>query len=87
MTDPRQPEPRKKLRLTIEVPGVWADDLEQWAALRADDGEPRDSDRLDVVVYDWLTEEGLLTLMPNDDESGPFLAVFHVRIVGAEAIA
>lgn len=81
--------PKKVLRLTVEVPGLWADDLDEAAAMYAD-GEPTAEARLDVVLEEWMRPEVGLTIVTipgdkcmNDDFQ---VHAFTCRIVGAEAV-
>lgn len=82
--------PKKKLRLTIEVDDIWADDLDESAAMWAAPEPPGPKDRRNVVTEEWMRPEVILTIctypgeksMNDDFEMVPYRA----RIVGAEAV-
>lgn len=87
-------EPKKKLVLHIEVPGLWADDLDENAAIYAgadDDptAEVKPEHRLDVVLEEWMRETVGLTIVTIPGEkclnSDFEVHAFTGRIVGAEA--
>lgn len=79
----------KNLVLHIEVPGFYADDLDQLAAIMSEPDPPGPDDRLFVVIEEWMREEVGVTLVSipgekcmNDDFE---VKAFTGRIVGAEA--
>ena len=65
---PDQPQPKKVLRLTIEVPDIWADDLDENAACYSDPDPPTAEDRLEVILSEWMRPEVGLTIVtiPGD---------------------
>lgn len=79
-------KPTKVLVLHIEIPGLWADDLPERAALYAD-GEPTPRDYLNVVTEEWMRSEVWLTIVtiPGDkcmnDDFG--VVAYPATIVGA----
>lgn len=80
----RPPEPRRVLVLHIEVPDVWADDLDENVA------EFYNGDYLDAVLDPdcmGLSEDVALALVVLGDESGPLAFAKTGRVVGAEARA
>jgi hypothetical protein len=84
-------EPQKKLRLTIEVDGIWADDLDESAATIAElRGEVTDRDKLFVVTEEWMRPEVILTVTTYPGEkcqNHEFEVIpYHARIVGAETV-
>lgn len=90
MTDEIAPTPkRKNLRLTIELPDVYADDLDEHAGYLAD-AEPSDEDRLWLVTEEWFREDVVvvLTSFPGDKcQNHEFEVVpFTGRIVGASTV-
>jgi len=85
MTD----KPRKCLVLHVEIPGFYADDLDECAALYAEPEAPGPRERLDVVIEEWMRAEVGITLVSlpgekcmNDDFQ---VHAYTGRIVGAEA--
>ena len=82
------PEPTKVLILHIEVPGVWADDLPESAAVWADGREPDAQDYLYVVTEEWMRQEVGLTIvtLPGEKNLSDDFGVhaYTGRIVGAE---
>jgi hypothetical protein len=82
------PEPKKVLILHIEVPGFWADDLEDCAREWADGGEPTAKDRLEVVLEEWMRSEAGITLvsLPGEKSMADDFEVhaYTGRIVGAD---
>lgn len=74
------------LRLTIEVPGIWADDLD---ACASELNDPPDADaRLDVVLNEWMQADVGLTVVTIPGENSndePTLQAYNARIVAAEA--
>ena len=82
MTD----KPTKMLILHIEVPGVWADDLDQSAAVWAAEDEMGGA-RLAVVTEEWCRADVVLTLLaiPGEKSDEQYeLLTYKSRIVGAE---
>jgi len=81
-------DPKKKLILHIEVSDIWADDLDESAAIWAEPLEPTAQDRLDVVLEEWFREEVGITLvsLPGDKCGNDDFMVLarDGRIVGAE---
>ena len=79
--------PKKTLYLTVEVPGIYADDLPASAA-ELSDGEPTPEDYLFVVVEEWMRQEVGLTIVTLPGEkcmSDDFeICAYTGRIVGAE---
>jgi hypothetical protein len=82
--------PRKRLRLTIEVDGVWADDLDETAAMMSSPEPPTPWHRLYVVTEEWMRPEVILTLCTYPGEkcqNHEFeMVARNARIVGAEAV-
>lgn len=82
-------ETTKVLRLTVEVPGLWADDLDEHAAMYAD-GAPTARDRLDVVLEEWMRPDVGLTIVtiPGDKCMSDDFEVhaYTCTVVGAEAV-
>ena len=84
-------DPKYTLLLTIEVPGIWADDLPESAALWADSEEtgdkPTPEDYLNVVIEEWFREEVGLTIvtLPGEKTMNDDFGVhaYTCRIVGA----
>ena len=86
-------KPQKTLVLHVTVPGFWADDLEESAAIIAefhDRREPTAADRLEVVLEEWIRREVGITLVmqpgekcQNDDFE---VHAYTDEIVGAEVI-
>ena len=58
-------ERKKVLILHIEVPDIYADDLEESARIWAE-GEPTAEDRLSVVLEEWFRPEVGLTVVVRD---------------------
>jgi hypothetical protein len=83
------PEPRKHLVLHVEIPGFYADDLDQCAGYLSEPGAPGPEDRLYVVTEEWMREEVGITLVSLPGEkclSDDFeVRAFTGRIVGAES--
>jgi hypothetical protein len=83
-----RPLPRKTLVLHIEVPDVYADDLEESAAAWADDEPPTAEDYLNVVTEEWMRPEVGLTVVtiPGEKNTNDDFEVhaYIARIVGAE---
>lgn len=84
------PTPKKKLRLTIEIDGIWADDLDECAGYLSDPDPPDGEDRLYVVTEEWMRPEVTITIVTipgekcmNDDFE---VIPYRGRIVGAEAV-
>lgn len=82
--------PRKKLRLTIEVDDVWADDLDECAGYCSEPNPPTAADRLYVVTEEWMRPEVILTFTtyPGEKSQNHEFEVLArpARIVGAEAV-
>jgi hypothetical protein len=83
------PKPTKILVLHIEVPGVWADDLDASAAEWADDQDnPTPKDYLNAVLEEWMRPEVGLTVvtLPGEKSSNNDFDVHAYTgwIVGAE---
>ncbi len=80
------PKPTATLILTIEVPGIYADDLHESASIYAE-GEPTPQDYLDVVTEEWMREEVGLTIvtLPAEKEMNSDFQVhaYTARIIGA----
>ena len=83
-------EQRKHLVLHVEVPGFWADDLDQLAAVLSEPDAPGPEDRLCIVTEEWMREEVGITLVSipgekcrNDDFE---VKAFTGRIVGASTV-
>ena len=80
------PMGRKILVLHIEVPGVYADDLEDSAAAWADE-TPTAEDYLSVVTEEWMRPEVGLTVVtiPGEKNTNDDFEVhaYTARIVGA----
>lgn len=78
---------RKTLVLHVEVPGVYADDLEESAAAWADGESPTAEDFLNVVVEEWMRPEVGLTVVtiPGEKSTNDDFEVhaYTARIVGA----
>jgi hypothetical protein len=82
--------PKKKLRLTIEVDGIWADDLDECAGYMSEPEPPGPRERLYVVTEEWMRPDVVLTVCTipgekcmNDDFE---MQALTGRIVGAEAV-
>ncbi len=75
------------LRLTIEIPGIYADDLDEAATLWADGEEVTSEDYLDVVLREWMRSEVGITIvtLPGDKAMNDDFGVhsYEARIVGA----
>ncbi|HEY6276917.1 MAG TPA: hypothetical protein VIX86_11360 [Streptosporangiaceae bacterium] len=84
---PITPTKRKHLVLHIEIPGFYADDLDDLAASCAEPDAPGPDDRLEVVT-EWMREEVGITLVGIPGEkcgSDDFeVRAYPGRIVGAE---
>ena len=82
------PKPTKRLILHIEVPGIWADDLEEHAGYMSEPDPPDAEDRLYVVTEEWMRDDVGLTIVtrPGDkcmnDDFG--VHAYTATIVGAE---
>ena len=78
------------LRLTIEIPGVYADDLDEAAALWADGEEVTSTDYLDVILHEWMRPEVGITIvtLPSDKAMSDDFEIhsYEARIVGAESV-
>lgn len=83
-------EPTKKLRLTIEVDGIWADDLDENASFISEPKPPTPEDKLWVVTEEWFRPEVIVTLTTYPGEkcmNHEFEVIpYQGRIVGAEAV-
>ena len=83
-------DPIKKLRLTIEIDGIWADDLDESAAIYSDPDPPDAQARLDVVLEEWMRPEVILTIvtLPGEKCLNREFEVLPYRgvIVGAETV-
>jgi len=84
-----EPRTSRHLVLHIEIPGFYADDLDECAAVLSEPDAPRPEDRLYVVTEEWMRETVGVTLVSipgekcmNDDFE---VKAFTGRIVGAEA--
>lgn len=84
-------EPKKRLVLHVEVPGVYADDLEASAREVAswnDRDTPLPEDYLFVVLEEWMRREVGLTVvtLPGEKTTNDDFEVhaYSARIVGAE---
>lgn len=79
---------RTHLVLHVEIPGFWADDLDDCAGYLSAPEPPGPADRLYVVTEEWMREEVGITLVSRPGEknlSDDFLVkAFTGRIVGAE---
>jgi hypothetical protein len=79
---------RKHLVLHIEIPGFWADDLDQLAGYLSEPEPPGPEDRLFIVTEEWMREEvGIMLVgipgqkcMSDDFE----VRAYTGRIIGAE---
>lgn len=83
-------EPKKRLRLTIDIDEFWADDLDESASYMSEPKPPTAEDRLYVVTEEWMRPRIVLTVnsIPgpkcmNDDFE---LHALTGTIVGAEAV-
>jgi len=80
----------KTLVLHIEVPGVYADDLDASAAEYAkyDEREPTPQDYLEVVLEEWMRSEVGLTIVTLPGEKNMHedfeVHAYNGLIVGAE---
>jgi hypothetical protein len=85
------PKARKRLRLILDVPGIWADDLDELAAVWADGEEVTDADRLLVATEEWFRREAIivLTTIPGEKCLADDFEVLPrpCRIVGVQAVA
>ena len=85
-----QPVQKKTLRLVIEVPDVWADDLDDLAGYLSEPNDATDDDRLDVVLEEWFYPTAGLTLVavPGDKCQNSEFTVhgYNVQIVGAHTV-
>lgn len=81
--------PGRHLVLHVEIPGFWADDLDECAAVLSEPDPPGPEDRLYVVTEEWMRETVGITLVSIPGEkclSDDFeVKAFTGRIVGAEA--
>lgn len=86
--EPTTATPKKVLVLHIEVPGVWADDLDEHAALLAN-GTPDAEDYRMLLTEDWMREQVGLTIVtwPSEKSQNHEFEVHSYvgRIVGGEA--
>jgi hypothetical protein len=80
--------PKKVLVLHIEVPGFYADDLPECAAVLSEPNEPTPADYLFVVTEEWMRDDVGLTLvsLPGEKTTNDDFEVhaYTGRIVGAE---
>ena len=89
MSAPKE-EPKKVLVLHVTVPGFWADDLDESAALIAEfrDRGPTAEDRLYIVTEEWMRDEVGITLvsLPGEKNLNSEFEIhaYTGRIVGAE---
>jgi hypothetical protein len=85
------PRQKKRLRLTIEVPDMWADDLDEHAGYYSEPDPPTAEDRLELVLSEWMRAEVGLTIvtLPGDKcMNDDFQVVAYTgRIVAAETVA
>jgi len=88
-----KPKQRRKLLLTIEVPGIYADDLDENTSLFMDeeiDKEITDKDRADLITEEWCRAEVVLTIctIPGDGclSDGFEMHPYQARIVGARTV-
>jgi hypothetical protein len=58
----------KNLILHIEVPGIWADDLPESAALWAEGSEPTAKDYATVVTEEWMRPEVAIAVVTRPGE-------------------
>jgi hypothetical protein len=83
------PEARKHLVLHVEIPGFYADDLDQCAGVLSEPDAPGPEDRLYIVTEEWMRAEVGITLVGLPGEkclSDDFeVRAFTGRIVGAES--
>jgi hypothetical protein len=81
---------RKHLVLHVEIPGFYADDLDDLAAIFSGPEPPGPRERLDVVLEEWLRGDVGITLvgLPGDKcMSDDFdIRTYTGRIVGAETL-
>ena len=81
---------RKVLRLTVDLPGVYADDLDELAAIWSDEEPPTDRDRLLAATEEWFRREVIvvLTTIPGEKcQNDEFEVVARTaRIVGVDAV-
>jgi hypothetical protein len=79
---------QKHLVLHIEIPGFFADDLDDCAAIYSDPAPPTAADRLEVVLEEWMRSEVGITLvsLPGEKCGSDDFAVhaYTGRIVGAD---
>jgi hypothetical protein len=85
MTEPQQ---TRHLVLHVEIPGFWADDLDQCAAHLSEPDPPGPDDRLFIVTEEWMREEVGITLVSIPGEkcmSDDFeVRAYTGRIIGAD---
>lgn len=85
MTDPVE-QRRKVLRLTVEIPDVYADDLPDTAALWADGRTPTARHYLDGVLEEWLREDATISVvtLPGEKSMNDEFEIhgYSCRIVG-----
>jgi hypothetical protein len=85
-----QAEPSKTLVLHVAVPGFWADDLDESAAVLSQPEEPSAEDRLYIVTEEWMRREVGITLvsLPGEKNLNSEFEVhaYTGRIVGADVI-
>ena len=48
---------KKRLRLTVDIDDIWADDLDESAAIYSEPDPPGAKDRLNVVTEEWMRPE------------------------------
>ena len=80
----------KRLRLVIEIPDIYADDLDESAEIMADGEEVTEAHYLWVVTEEWMREEVGITIVSLPGEkcmSDDFtVAAYTGRIVGAHTV-
>jgi hypothetical protein len=83
-----EPAQRKHLVLHVEIPGFYADDLDQCAGYLSEPDAPGPEDRLYIVTEEWMRAEVGITLVSLPGEkclSDDFeIHAYTGRIVGAE---
>lgn len=89
-TQTERPIPTKVLRLTIEVRGIWADDLDELAGYLSEPEPPGPDDRLFLVTEEWFKPDVVLTACTHPGEKSMNhdfeLVTYQGTIVGAEAV-
>jgi hypothetical protein len=77
----------KTLILHIEVPGIWADDLPESAAVWSENEEPTAAEYAEVVTEEWMRPEVAIAVVTWPGEknltSDFELHTYKGRIVGA----